>query len=217
MPTGFPRRFLPCAVIAAALLAAGCQKQGSSATQRVEVSKPSPPASVKVEKPPAVKSASQPAAPAAKAVKSAPTPVPKKEAAKVSQPAQESRAVQAARKLGTPTSKPVITTKSGLQYIDVEVGDGAAAKAGDPVEVHYTGWLVDGAKFDSSLDRGTPFQFAIGAKQVISGWEEGVAGMKPGGLRKLIIPPNLGYGPGGTGPIPPNATLIFEVELLQIL
>ena len=133
------------------------------------------------------------------------------------EPAQpaESAAVQAARKLGTPTDKPVVTTASGLQCIDVKEGNGAAAKAGDTVSVHYTGWLVEGAKFDSSLDRGQPFSFPLGAGRVIRGWDEGVAGMKSGGVRKLIIPSDLAYGPGGRPPvIPPGATLIFEVRYL---
>jgi FKBP-type peptidyl-prolyl cis-trans isomerase len=114
------------------------------------------------------------------------------------------------------------TTESGLQYIDHEVGDGTEAVAGVTVQVHYTGWLwVDGergAKFDSSVDRGQPFQFRLGARSVIGGWDEGVAGMKIGGKRELIIPPDLGYGgQGAGGVIPPNATLNFEIELLEIL
>ena len=113
------------------------------------------------------------------------------------------------------------TTDTGLQYIDHTVGDGAEAVAGVTVQVHYTGWLwVDslrGAKFDSSVDRGQPFQFRLGAGSVIGGWDEGVAGMKIGGKRELIIPPNLGYGSRGAGGvIPPNATLNFEIELLNI-
>ena len=109
------------------------------------------------------------------------------------------------------------TTASGLQYEDLTVGSGATAKKGDSVEVHYTGWLTDGTKFDSSLDRGSPFGFPLGAGRVIKGWDEGVAGMKVGGKRKLRIPPQLGYGARGAGGvIPPNAELIFEVELLGI-
>jgi FKBP-type peptidyl-prolyl cis-trans isomerase len=111
----------------------------------------------------------------------------------------------------------VVTTKSGLKYIDQKEGTGEAAKAGDTVTVHYTGWLKDGKKFDSSVDRGQPFPFPLGAGRVIKGWDEGVAGMKMGGKRKLIIPPELAYGKSGAGNvIPPNAELTFEVELLQI-
>src|SRR4051812_12707119 len=100
------------------------------------------------------------------------------------------------------------TTKSGLQYWDLAKGKGAVAKAGDQVKVHYTGWLTAGKKFASSLDRGEPFAFKLGAGMVIKGWDEGVAGMKVGGKRQLKIPPDLGYGAAGAGPvIPPNATL----------
>ena len=110
-----------------------------------------------------------------------------------------------------------IVTPTGLKYADLEVGAGAQAKAGDIVEVHYTGWLLDGTKFDSSRDSNRPFRFKLGAGQVIKGWDEGVAGMKVGGKRKLTIPPELGYGrQGAGGVIPPGATLIFEVELLGI-
>jgi peptidylprolyl isomerase len=113
------------------------------------------------------------------------------------------------------------TTASGLQYEDTEPGNGAAAAAGKTCVMHYTGWLwVDGAKgkkFDSSLDRGSPFSFGLGKGQVIKGWDEGVAGMKIGGKRTLLIPPGLGYGARGAGGvIPPNATLLFEVQLLDL-
>lgn len=109
------------------------------------------------------------------------------------------------------------TTPSGLMYEDLQEGTGAAAKAGDSVSVHYTGWLTDGTKFDSSHDRKSPFSFKLGAGRVIKGWDEGVAGMKVGGKRKLTIPSELGYGARGAGGvIPPNAELIFEVDLLKI-
>jgi FKBP-type peptidyl-prolyl cis-trans isomerase FkpA len=111
----------------------------------------------------------------------------------------------------------VITTSSGLQYEDLTEGTGPEARSGQTVQVHYTGWLTDGTKFDSSLDRGSPFSFPLGAGRVIKGWDEGVQGMKVGGKRKLHIPANLGYGSkGAAGAIPPNADLIFEVELLRI-
>jgi FKBP-type peptidyl-prolyl cis-trans isomerase len=117
----------------------------------------------------------------------------------------------------TPETNNVVTTASGLQYQILQPGDGPVAKAGQIVSVHYTGWLTDGTKFDSSVDRGQPFQFTLGAHQVIAGWDEGVAGMKVGEKRKLTIPSNLGYGAQGAGGvIPPNATLIFDVQLLGV-
>ena len=109
------------------------------------------------------------------------------------------------------------TTPSGLTYQDVTVGAGAEATKGQQVSVHYTGRLMDGTKFDSSKDRNDPFEFHLGSGQVIKGWDEGVAGMKVGGTRKLTIPPSLGYGARGAGGvIPPNATLEFDVELLGV-
>ena len=110
-----------------------------------------------------------------------------------------------------------VTTASGLIYEEITVGAGAAAASGQRVTVHYTGWLTNGTKFDSSKDRNDPFEFHLGQGQVIAGWDEGVAGMKVGGTRKLTIPPALGYGARGAGGvIPPNATLVFEVELLAV-
>jgi hypothetical protein len=115
----------------------------------------------------------------------------------------------------TPSAN-AITTDSGLVYEDLKVGDGAVAKNGDTVSVNYTGWLQDGTKFDSSLDRGQSFDFTLGARQVIAGWDEGVVGMRVNGTRLLVIPPSLGYGSTANGPIPANSTLIFEVQLVAI-
>jgi peptidylprolyl isomerase len=119
------------------------------------------------------------------------------------------------------SAEKAVTTPSGLQMIDGKVGTGATPKTGQICVMHYTGWLYEGGakgkKFDSSLDRGQPFEFPIGTQRVIAGWDEGVATMKVGGKRTLIIPPQLGYGARGAGGvIPPNATLIFEVELLGV-
>lgn len=122
-------------------------------------------------------------------------------------------AAQDAKKVAAKT----VTTASGLKYIDVVVGKGAAPVAGKQVKVHYTGTLENGKKFDSSVDRNEPFSFVIGVGQVIPGWDEGVMTMKVGGKRKLIIPAKLGYGTRGAGgAIPPNATLLFDVELLDV-
>ena len=118
----------------------------------------------------------------------------------------------------TPVEGPGVVTPSGLKYWDLKAGTGKQAKKGKDATVHYTGWLLEnGKKFDSSLDRGKPFEFTVGAGQVIKGWDEGVAGMKVGGKRQLRIPPELGYGLRGAPPvIPPGAYLIFDVELLDV-
>lgn len=120
-------------------------------------------------------------------------------------------------KLPTKVTGDGVKTDSGLQYWDIVVGTGKVAKEGDGVRVHYTGWLANGKKFDSSVDAGRPFTFVLGNGEVIKGWDEGVAGMKVGGKRQLHIPPDLGYGENGTpdGTIPPNSTLIFDVQLLS--
>ncbi len=137
------------------------------------------------------------------------------ETAPAAEPAAAAEQAQAATQN---TEGTTVKTASGLQYQELKAGDGPAAKAGDIVSVHYTGKLTDGKKFDSSLDRGQPFQFALGQGQVIKGWDEGIALMKKGGKAILTIPPELGYGARGAGGvIPPNATLVFEVELVNIL
>ena len=111
----------------------------------------------------------------------------------------------------------MVTTASGLQYEDVVVGEGAEAVAGRKVKVHYTGWLTDGKKFDSSKDRNDPFVFPLGARHVIAGWDEGVQGMKVGGKRKLCVPAHLAYGERSMGKITPHSNLVFEIELLEVL
>ncbi len=143
------------------------------------------------------------------------------ETAAPKKPAKATAKVAVARpntKAPTPVTGDGVKTESGLQYWDIVVGTGPVAKEGDAVRVHYTGWLVSGKKFDSSLDFGRPFTFALGNGEVIQGWDEGVAGMKVGGKRQLRIPPELAYGEGGSpdGTIPPNTTLIFEVQLLNV-
>jgi len=116
-----------------------------------------------------------------------------------------------------PAAGNVQVLSGGVRAEDLKVGDGALAETGTNVTVHYTGWLTDGTKFDSSVDRGDPFKFRLGAGQVIRGWDEGVKGMRVGGKRKLTIPPDMGYGAtGAQGVIPPNATLVFDVELLDV-
>ena len=137
------------------------------------------------------------------------------EKAPAKEPAKKSTTAQApAKKAAGP---PPVITASGLKYWDLRVGTGTEAVKGKTVRVHYTGWLTNGKKFDSSVDRGQPYQLKLGAGEVIKGWDEGIAGMKVGGRRKLEIPPALAYGDRGyPGAIPPKATLIFEVELLGV-
>lgn len=119
-------------------------------------------------------------------------------------------------KMATPAKPMDPKTIKELVREDLKVGSGTEAKAGNKVTVHYTGWLTNNTKFDSSKDRGQPFTFQLGSGSVIAGWEKGVAGMKVGGVRKLTIPPDMGYGSRGVGSIPPNSVLVFEVELLDV-
>ena len=144
------------------------------------------------------------------------TPPPAVSPAAGGSPAAAAAGVKPFDKSDFKGSGKVVKTASGLKYEDMTPGTGTPAKAGDQVGVWYTGTLENGTKFDSSRDRNEPFKFALGAGQVIKGWDEGVAGMKVGGRRKLTIPPDLGYGAGGQGPIPANSTLIFDVEVASI-
>ena len=134
----------------------------------------------------------------------------------VKQPSKPESKVESKMKAQKADEQKIVTTESGLKFLDEAVGTGLSPKTGQTVKVHYTGWLQNGTKFDSSVDRGTPFEFPIGVGQVIKGWDEGVITMKIGGKRKLIIPPQLGYGSRGAGSIPPDSTLIFDVELLGL-
>lgn len=145
------------------------------------------------------------------------SPPPQQSQTTATQQPAEQAAIQAAA--GIPkVSGDTITTPSGLKYVEIVVGTGDMPKTGQLVLAHYTGWLTDGTKFDSSRDRGQPFPFPIGQGRVIKGWDEGLASMKVGGRRLLVIPPDLGYGSRGAGGgvIPPGATLVFDVELVGI-
>lgn len=180
-------------VLCVLFLAAGCKAAPGEPEKAPEAKK----AVIKADEP------AKKAPEAKKAVKPAEKPI--------AEPAAE-----AAREAPKAEAKRV-KTDTGLEYEIIKEGTGAAPKAGQTVVVHYTGWLTDGKKFDSSVDRGQPFKFTLGAGRVIRGWDQGLALMKVGDKRKLIIPPELGYGARGAGgAIPPNATLIFEVELLGI-
>jgi FKBP-type peptidyl-prolyl cis-trans isomerase len=196
-----------CAFIATALIAC------SSEDKTAETSDNSTPSAATSS--PGAPSTAESATPSGAAPATSKSTAPATSSAK---PAQEKASASTSKLPGWKLTAALKKEADGLQYADLTVGKGKEAKAGDSVTVHYTGYLTDGTKFDSSVDRGTPFQFDLGAGKVIKGWDEGVAGMKVGGKRKLVIPSDLGYGPAGTpgGPIPPNATLVFDVQLLKV-
>lgn len=175
------------------------------------------PSPAPVKKPAPAKAAKKPTKSPMKKPVTAKTPPAKTKAPAKSKTPAKKPAVSKPAATKTPPAKAVeVTTASGLKYTDTVVGKGDAVKTGDTVSVHYTGTFTDGKKFDSSKDRNEPFQFTVGARSVIPGWDEGLVGMKVGGTRKLVVPPQLGYGPNDYGPIPGNSTLHFNIELLAI-
>jgi len=194
-----------------ALAFTGCSKQESSTTEVTTEDTAAPAESVETttEATPAAEPAATPAEAAATPAEAAPVATTPAAATEASSPTETAAAAPAAAPAGE------VTLPGGTKYTDVVVGTGAEAVAGKIVVVHYTGTLEDGTQFDSSRG-GKPFEFPLGASQVIKGWDNGVAGMKIGGQRKLTIPSSEGYGPSGNGPIPPNATLLFDVELLGV-
>ncbi len=186
--------------------------------------KPSAPAAAPAVAPKADASksdSSKPDASKADTSKAADKPAAQSSSAAVAAPATAPSLAKPAAAAATATGAKMLTTAGGVKYQDTTVGNGAVAAKGQTVSVHYTGWLLEGGKlgrkFDSSLDRGQPFQFPLGGNRVIKGWDEGVVGMKVGGTRVLTIPPEMGYGARGAGGvIPPGATLVFEVKLLGV-
>ena len=180
---------------AAALTLAGCNKGAETPSEtKTEESAPAP-------------EADKPAMATEPSAAEAPVATPAADAAATSETAAAAAPAAAGNE---------VTLPGGTKYVDEQVGSGAEARPGQRVIVHYTGTLTDGTKFDSSRDRNDPFEFALGGGEVIKGWDAGVAGMKVGGRRKLTVPPDQGYGDRPTGPIPPNSTLLFDVELLGI-
>lgn len=215
-------RVLLTAFMAAAV--AACDRSSAARNAAVDSTPTTPaPAAAPLDSTPAatVADSGKPAADA-----TAPAPAAQPSASKPAEPKAATPKASAPKvKVAEPTfaaslginPKELRATPSGLKMVDVKAGNGTEATAGHEVVVHYTGWLTDGKKFDSSRDRGEPFTFNLGAGEVIQGWDQGVDGMKVGGRRKLVIPADLGYGDNGAPPdIPPGATLVFDVELLEV-